>query len=198
MVWPLPLSYFLSHTSPLPPIDHRYTQVSGIVGGVHTEMSVSLTDITVLKPPSPTPKGYPGHVCCSFLIVFRHIRRIHRHCAKTVSILFSSSLFYRILENTRVRRKPAKHRHHAVHQGLGAGRSRWQHVAEDAVPILPEPMLFRIRRHYTGRSVQTVQRRSVPSRRPLVQIQINVRFYTTGSFTVYFPFHNNGNKPIMP
>lgn len=70
-------------------------------------------------------------------------------------------LLRRIFENTRVRGQPPEHRHNAVHQRPGAGRPRRQHAAEDAVPVLPKPVLFRLRRHHPGRAVQTIQRRSV-------------------------------------
>jgi len=67
----------------------------------------------------------------------------------------------RVLEDSRVRGKPSEHRHHAVHQRFGAGRPRRQHVVKNAVPVLPEPVLFRVRRHHAGRALQTVQRRYV-------------------------------------
>lgn len=145
---------------------------------------------------SPPPKSIQVMlVVCFFFVIFGHTRCLCRYCAKTVCTLFSSSLFCRIFENTRIRRKPPEHCYHAVHQGFGAGWSRRQYIAEDAVPILPEPVLFRVRRHHTGRAVQTIQRRSVLSRRIHVQIQINVRCNTRfrAPISTYF----TGNWPLL-
>lgn len=71
----------------------------------------------------------------------------------------TNKIVFRIFTCTRLRGQPPEHRDDALHKGFGVRRSGRQHAFEDAVPILPESVQFRIRGRNLGRDVQDIQGR---------------------------------------
>lgn len=65
----------------------------------------------------------------------------------------------RLFPHSRLRGRQEEDHHYPVHQGSSLRRSGRQHAPENPVPVLPEPVQFRLRGRHPGRHVQGVQRR---------------------------------------